>query len=167
MAMKDTLLGVMKNPQAFVKRQAQARWRSLSATDPLERRVAKLQLLSMGAVSHLLTRTATSKLASLQGKPLTEWPHRFFKNWDPKKDFAHAMLHAERLCKLLCDEVICETLLEQAKQHPERRPILEAYLERCEPRCRFLHDEITTTGLRLLAQLGRVMQRPANDQAAG
>jgi hypothetical protein len=28
MAMKDTLGGIMKNPQAFVTRVAQARWRS-------------------------------------------------------------------------------------------------------------------------------------------
>ncbi len=166
MAMKDTLMGVMKNPQDFVKRQAQARWRSLSATDPLERRVAKLQLLSAGAISHLLTRTATSKLVSLQGQPITEWPARFFKNWDPKKDFALAMLHAERLTKLLADELICETLLEQAKKHPERREVLERYIDRCEPRCRYLHDEITTTGSRLLSQLGQTLQSTV-EQIAG
>jgi alkylation response protein AidB-like acyl-CoA dehydrogenase len=166
MSMKDTLMGVMKNPQAFVKRQAQARWRSLSAVDPLERRVAKLQLLSMAAVSHLLTRTATTKLASLQGQPVTEWPQRFFKNWDPKKDFALAMLHAERLAKLLTDELICETLLEQAQKHPDRRELLERYIDRCEPRCRFLHDEITTTGSRMLEQLGRFVQAAA-DKAVG
>ena len=155
MAMKDTLGGVMKNAQAFVKRQAQARWRSLSATDPLERRVAKLQLLSMGAQSYLMTKTATHKLKSLQGKPLAQWPKAFLKNWDPKRDFACAMLHAERLTRLLADEVICETLLDQARRHPERRIILERYLERSEPRCRMLHDEITTTGARLLDELER------------
>jgi alkylation response protein AidB-like acyl-CoA dehydrogenase len=166
MAMKDTLMGVMKNPQAFVRRQAQAHWRSLSATDPLERRVAKLQLLSMGAVRHLLTRTATSKLASLQGQPITQWREQLFQNWDPKKDFALAMLHAERLAKLLADELICETLLLQAKQHEDRREVLERYLDRCEPRVRFLHDEITTTGTRLLKQLGQTLQTAA-EQIAG
>ena len=65
------------------------------------------------------------------------------------------MLHAERLTRLLADEVICETLLTQAQEHPERRPILERYLERCEPRCRMLVDEITTTGTRLLEELER------------
>ena len=40
MAMKDTLGGILKRPQAFVRRMAQARWRSLSASDALERRVA-------------------------------------------------------------------------------------------------------------------------------
>jgi hypothetical protein len=154
MAMKDTLMGVMKNPQAFVRRQAQAGWRAFSAKDPLERRVARLSLVAMGAVSHLMTKTAANKLSTLPGKPLAEWPAAFFKNWDPKRDFACAMLHAERLARLLADEVIAETLLEQARRHPERRDVLERYLDRCEPRCRFLHDEITTTGSRLLRQLG-------------
>ena len=153
MAMKDTLMGIMKNPQAFVRRQAEARWRSLSAKDPLERRVAKVNLLSMGAQSHLMTRTAASKVRSLAGKPISAWPKAFLENWDPKRDFAYAMLHAERLTRLLADELVCETLLTQAKKHPERRELLERYLERAETRVRFLHDEITTTGDRLLAQL--------------
>ena len=33
MAMKDTLGGILKNPQRFVRRGAQARWRALSARD--------------------------------------------------------------------------------------------------------------------------------------
>src|SRR6185436_12698365 len=49
MAMKDTLSGAIKNPQELVKKTAQTRWRSLSARDPLERRVARLSQLSLGA----------------------------------------------------------------------------------------------------------------------
>ncbi|HZO16683.1 MAG TPA: acyl-CoA dehydrogenase family protein, partial [Polyangiaceae bacterium] len=155
MAMKDTLGGIMKNPQRFVRRMAQARWRALSAKDPLERRVARIQVLAMSAQNHLMTKTAANKLSSLQGKPITEWPRAFFKNWDPKRDFSWALLHAERLTRLLADELICELLLEQAEQHPDRREVLERYIDRAEPRVRFLHDEITTTGERLLRQLGR------------
>jgi len=167
MAMKDTLMGIMKNPQAFARKLAQARWRALSSGDALERRVAKIQALSMSAQRHLMTKTATDKLTSLSGKPITEWPDRFLKNWDPKKDFSYAMLHAERLTKLLADEVICETLLMQAKRHPDRREILERYLDRAEPRSRFLHDEITTTGSRLLRALGAIREEPAPSDSAG
>jgi alkylation response protein AidB-like acyl-CoA dehydrogenase len=159
MAMKDTLGSIMKNPRGFVKRLAQARWRALSATDALERRVAKIHVLSLTAQNHLLTRTATDKVRSLTGRPVTEWPDAFFKNWNPKKDFAYAMLHAERLTKLLTDEAVAESLLEQAQKHTERREVLERWLERCEPRCRFLHDEITTTGARLLTELGHDVSR--------
>jgi 3-(methylthio)propanoyl-CoA dehydrogenase len=162
MAMKDTLGAIIKNPQGFVTRVAQARWRGLSARDPLERRVAKLQSLSLAAQQHLITRTAADKLKALSGTPITKWPTAFLKNWNPKRDFAFAMLHAERLTRLLADEAIVEVLLAQVRRHPERRPILERYLDRAEPRCRFLLDEITTTGQRILDKL----VTPAADTAA-
>ena len=154
MATKDAMGAIIKNPQAFARRLAQARWRSLSARDSLERRVAKIQLMSLSAQQHLITRTATDKMRSLQGVPVGEWPKRFLKKWDARRDFAYALLHAERLTRLLCDEAICRRLLAQAEQHEERRELLERYLERAEPRCRFLQDEIMTTGRRLLASLG-------------
>jgi alkylation response protein AidB-like acyl-CoA dehydrogenase len=154
MAMKDTLGAIMKNPQEFVRRRAQASWRAVSSRDDLEKRVAKLQALSLGVQQTLITRTATDKVKSLAGKKLADWPRAFTKEWDTRKDFAFAMLHAERLIKILADEAVCELLLAQAKQHPERREVLERYLERAEPRCRFLADEIATTGDRLLGKLG-------------
>lgn len=153
MAMKDTLSGAMKNPQAFVKRIAQTRWRALRSRDPLEKRVAKVQLASLSAQQHLLARTAGAKFKGLAERPLSEWPGALLQSWDPKRDFAVAMLHAERLTQLLVDELICETLLEQARRHPERRAVLERTLERAEPRCRHLLDVITSTGGRLLSDL--------------
>jgi alkylation response protein AidB-like acyl-CoA dehydrogenase len=155
MAMKDTLGGILRNPQRFVTRGAQARWRSLSSRDPLERGVARLQVLSFQAQQHLIMRTAGDKLKSVREFPVGEWPNRFLKNWNPKRDFAYAMLHAERLTRILADEQIAEILLEQARKFPERRPLLEKYLERSEPRARFLVEEITTTGGRLLKALNK------------
>ncbi len=165
MAMKDTLGGIMKNPQDFIRRSAQARWRALSARDPLERRVAKIQQLSLSTQQHLIAKTAADKFRAVQSKPMTEWSQAFLKDWNPKRDFAYAMLHAERLCKLLTDELVCELLLEQGRKHPERREVLERYLERAEPRVRFLHDEITTTGARLLRKLAGASDD--QEQAAG
>lgn len=153
MAMKDTLGGILKNPQRFVARGAQARWRSLSSRDPLERSVARIQYLSFQAQQHLMLRTAGDKLKATTQKPIAEWPRQFLKNWNPKRDFAYAMLHAERLTKVLVDEVVSERLLEQAKKDPERRELLERWVERAETRCRHLVDEITSTGDRLLGKL--------------
>jgi hypothetical protein len=102
-----------------------------------------------------MTRTATNKVRSLQGTPIASWPRAITKNWDPKRDFAYAMLHAERLTRILADEAICELLLAQSRRFPERRELLERTLERAEPRCRFLHDEILNVGDRLLRELGR------------
>ncbi|HUR29610.1 MAG TPA: acyl-CoA dehydrogenase family protein, partial [Planctomycetota bacterium] len=153
MAMKDTLGTILKNPRAFVQKGAQARWRSLSAREPLERRVAKLQLLSFTAQQHLVVRTAGDKIRGLSDKPIGEWPEALTKSWNPKRDFAYAMLHAERLTKLLFDEAASEILLAQALAFPERRELLERWLDRAEPRARHMLDEIQTTGDRLLAKL--------------
>lgn len=153
MAMKDALGAVMKNPAAFARQIAQARWRSLSSRDPLERGVGRLQTAALDAQQYLVRRTATDKLRSLGEKPVSSWRDELTKNWNPKRDFAAAMLHAERLTRLLADSTIAGILLEQAKAHPDRRDVLERFLHRAEPRARFLLDEITTTGDRLLASL--------------
>jgi alkylation response protein AidB-like acyl-CoA dehydrogenase len=150
MAMKDTLTGTLKNPGRFVRRMARANWLAVSSRDPLEKRVARLSALSLSAQQFLLTRTAADKLKHL---PVTEWPGAFKSDWDPKRDFALAMLHAERLTKLLCDEAIAEILLDQAHAHPGRAAVLERHLERAEPRARWLHEEITSSGERLLSTL--------------
>ena len=153
MVMKDSLQGALKSPRRFARRLAQVNLKARYARDPLEKRVAKLSALALSSQQHLLSRTVADKYRSLKGKPLGEWPERFMKNWDPKRDFAYAMLHAERLTRLLADEAICELLLEQVQRFEDRRPVLERYLERAEPRARMLHDEITTTGQRLLDKL--------------
>ncbi|RMH38501.1 MAG: hypothetical protein D6689_19385 [Deltaproteobacteria bacterium] len=142
MAMKDTLGGILKDPQGFVARTAQTRWRAMSARDALERRVARLQLVSLGVQRQLIARTAADKLRSLRGRPVGQWPKALAGNWNPKRDFSYALFHAERLTRLLADEAIAEVLLAQAKAHPDRRDVLERYLDRAEPRARYLADEI-------------------------
>jgi alkylation response protein AidB-like acyl-CoA dehydrogenase len=164
MVMKDTLSGIIKNPQGFIRRVAQANWRSRSARDPLERRLAKLQSLSLRAQQHLMTRTATDKFKALRGKPLADWPREFLKNWNPKRDFSYALLHAERLTRILADEAVAELLYAQAKEHPERVAIYERYLDRAEPRARFLLEEITTRGQRLLDQLADADAEDADER---
>lgn len=153
MAMKDNLGGVLKNPRRFLQRGAQARWRALSARDPLEKRVAKIQATAHAALQHLMMRTAGDKLRGLGEHKVTEWPEALLKNWNPKRDFSFAMLHAEHLAQILFDEAAAEILLAQAKEHPDRRDVLERWLDRAEPRTRHNLDLIQTTGDRLLASL--------------
>lgn len=160
MAMKDALGAIIKQPQQFLRRIAQARWKSLSARDPYERRVAKLQSLQLDALQYLVRKTATEKFRAMQDRPFSEWTKAFFKDWDPKRDFAFAMLHAERLTQLMAHVAICELLLEQARRHPERTEVLERYLVRAEPLCRYLHDTITTTGDALIARLAELEDVP-------
>lgn len=153
MAMKDQLGRTMKDPQAFAQQVAQAQWRAVSARDPLERRVAKLQALVGRAQLFLIAKTAGDKFQHVRQAPLQQWLREFTKDWDPKRDFAVAMLHAERFMKMLCDATVAELLWEQASAHPERRALVERWLERAEPRSRMLFEEITTRGRRLLARL--------------
>jgi alkylation response protein AidB-like acyl-CoA dehydrogenase len=170
MATKDTLGAVLKAPGVFVERVARARWRTLFASDGLERRVARIQGLSLSAQRHLATRTVTAKVAEVKGKPLASWRETLMRPFNPKRDFAVAMLHAERLTRLLADELIAEVLLEQARRHPHRRVMLERHLDRAEPRARALHDEITSTGRRVLARLAGVQstaeERPPVQESA-
>jgi hypothetical protein len=84
---------------------------------------------------------------------VTRWLKELSGRWDAKKDFAHAMLHAERLTRILADVAVVDVLFAQARKHPERKEVLRRYLDRAEPRCRYLHDEITTRGDRLISDL--------------
>ena len=159
MATKDTLLQITKNPQDLVKGAAEARWRSISVRDPLERKVAKIQALCFGAQQSLISRVASGKIRALNGVPLSEWKSKFL-NWDPKADFAPALLHAERLTHILTDVAICEILLKQARKFPERRDLLERFVERALPRAQYNAEVISTTGARLLDKLhGSVLEK--------
>ena len=153
MAMRDTLLGILKAPADFFARQAKARLNSLRADDPLLRQLAKLQILSLSAQQHLLMKTVLKKLKKLPEKPIASWYETLAKEWDPKRDFSLAMLHAERLIRLLSDEAISEVLYHQAQRHPQRRDLLARWLERAILRARALHDEITSIGDERLARL--------------
>ncbi|MDI3282217.1 acyl-CoA dehydrogenase family protein [Polyangium sp. 15x6] len=153
MAMKDALSGILKRPSAFLRRGAEARLRSVSARDPLERKLGRIQALSHAAQQHLVVRTAGDKLGEALRSPARSWSTKLLGSWDPKRDFSYAMLHAERLTRLLADEAIGELLFAQAAKHPDRREVLARHLERAELRARHLAAAITTTGDRLLASL--------------
>lgn len=153
MVMKDTLGAIMKAPQDFVRRLAQARWKSVSLRDPLEKRVARVELHVLQAQQHLIQKTAVDKFKTVKDRHVSQWVELIKTDWDPKRDFAFALLHAERLTQMLVDEAITKILFKQSKDHPERVEILERYLERAEIRSRSLLDEITTTGDRIVRAL--------------
>ncbi len=153
MATKDILLNILKNPKDLVQSMAQSRWRSLSARDPLEKKVAKLQSFSFSAQQHLISRVAANKVKTLGQHRMTDWANKFFRDWDPKRDFSPALLHAERLTQILADVVMAELLLDQAKRWPERRWILESFIERALVRSEYNYNRITATGERLLKRL--------------
>ena len=111
-------------------------------------------------VRHLLS----TKLKSVRGTPLRAWRGEVLGRWNPREDFSYALLHAERLTRLLADVEISQILLGQAAAIPNAALVLERYLARAEPRVRFLCDEIKHTGGPLL---GRLLQAGARRKRAG
>jgi hypothetical protein len=152
MVMKDNLLAVVRDPGTFVRKLAQLRWRSLSTRDPMERRVAALELAAQQSIQFLVSRLAAAKIKELRHVGPSEWS-AVFQSWDPKRDFALAMLHADRLSSMLLDGVVASLLWEQQQQDSGRRELLERWLEAAEPRSRYNADRISRTGSRLLRKL--------------
>jgi 3-(methylthio)propanoyl-CoA dehydrogenase len=150
MATKDALLFITKKPSIFFKSWADERRRAI-AGGPLERRVCRLRSNVQASQLHLMQRILKGKL---KGRSVGAWK-KALAEWDTRTDFAPALLHAERLTRMLVDAAIAEALYEQTKIDPERGIILVRHLERAEPRSRYMADVIKTTGDRLLADLAR------------
>ncbi len=166
MAMKDALGGIIKDPQRFVRRLAQSRWRAVSAKDELEKGVARLEVLSHSAQQHLVFRTVGDKMKGLRDAPMGDWADSL-KDWDARRDFAYAMLHAEDLTRLLTFALIAEILWTQAEEFEERRELLERFLDRSELEAKHLHEKVTSGGRRLLDKLARLDEdaAPLSDAA--
>lgn len=153
MSMKDSLVDVIRRPAAFAEEMATARWRSLAGGDEDERMVWELRWRALRARQVLISRTAAGRFASTRHLPFSQWPDAWKSNWDPKRDFSWAMLHAERLIRLETDATIAELLLRQAHQDARRRIWLQRWLERAAWRTRHDLDRILHTGGRLLDTL--------------
>ena len=165
MAMKDNLLEVIKAPAAFMRKLATARWNSLRARDPQERRVAALQLVSLRAIGYLLSRLAGGKVMDLRKHSPAEW-QSVLTAVDPKRDFALAMLHADRLTGLLTNAAVADLLLKQVRMDGDRAELLERWLERAELDSKNLYDQITKTGSRVLRKLGHDTPDEQDEQKA-
>ena len=150
MAMKDNLLAVLKAPGPFFAQLLSTRTGSLAGGP--DGRVLGLRHNVLSAIYFLIRKLAGSKFSELPLSRPGAWKG-LLQNWDPKRDFALAMLHAERLISLLADAQIAEILQEQSKKDPKRAELLERWLEKAEPRSNATLQEIYRIGPRLLARL--------------
>ncbi len=155
MTLKDNLGAITKDPQRFLRRLGNAKIQSVRSTDPLERSFYRVQYLAYAAQQNILWRVAKDKWSDAISGPVSRVFDRFLKDWDPKRDFDHGLLHAENLCRILSDVAIARALLKQTEAHPERRKIAERWLERAEPRVRYHYDLIHSTGESILAGLSQ------------
>ncbi len=145
MAFKDAMGFAVANPQRFLQKAAGLRFKALRSTDSLERGVYKLKAAVYSVQQTLLMRVAKEKWAGANAHSVAEFISTF-KKWDPKQDFRMALVHAENFTKILIDATAAEILLRQAKRFPERRKLLEQWLEMALPRVRYHQDLIENTG---------------------
>ena len=146
MALKDQLGQAIKNPAAFLDRSVRTRVATQTSRG-LERAVFTAKLELHKATETILRRIIAAKLRSGLGEAsfvekIGLLKGDFFRSWDAKKDFAHGLLHAERVCKILCDVAVGRILTRQAQRYPDRRIYAERYLKRMLPRVTALGMEI-------------------------
>ena len=163
MVMKDLLQDVMRAPQAFVSQIAQCRWRSLSSTDAMERRLARLEGMGLKATQTLLVRSASRKL---KGVPITRWTEQLFNDWDPKKDFSFALLHAEHLTQIWVQIEVAKLFADQASKHEERGKWLTLWMEQAEPLVKFNLEKIQVTGKSVLKRLNKNLEEQSQQEEA-
>jgi alkylation response protein AidB-like acyl-CoA dehydrogenase len=149
MATKDALLFITKNPGGFFSAWADAQRQAAIGGDAAQRGVARLRATAQAAQVALMRRILRGKL---KGQGIGHWKAAL-ADWDTRTDFAPALLHAERLCRMLADAAVADALWSQVRKDDSRRWILERHLETALPRSRYLLDCIKTTGDRLLAEL--------------
>jgi alkylation response protein AidB-like acyl-CoA dehydrogenase len=146
MALKDHLGQAIKDPTGFLERSVRTRV-AAQTTRGMERALLAAKLQLHRATETILRRILTAKVRNeLSEGSFTEklslLSGDFIRSWDAKKDFAHGLVHAERICRILCDVAVGRVLVRQAQRHPERQIYAERYLKRMLPRVTALAMEI-------------------------
>ncbi|MBL4849748.1 MAG: acyl-CoA dehydrogenase family protein [Planctomycetes bacterium] len=146
MVLKDHLGDVIRDPTGFIEKAVRLRVAAQTSRG-LERALLQAKVKLHSATETILRRILAAKLKSemSQGtfvERLAILSGDFMKSWDAKKDFSHGLVHAERICQMLVDVKIGQSLVHQAERHPERRIYAERYLKRMLPRVTCLELEI-------------------------
>jgi 3-(methylthio)propanoyl-CoA dehydrogenase len=155
MALKDALGDVMKNPTKFLADAARARLDAQVARGP-ERVLRQAELKLIQSMESILGRIVGTKLQSEWTEKLAQGSffekidylrNGFMRSWDRSHDFAHGLLHAERLTQILIDVEISRILLRQGQEHPERMVYAKRYLLRMLPRVTMWAMQIQSSDL--------------------
>ncbi|MFN3603164.1 MAG: acyl-CoA dehydrogenase family protein [Leptonema sp. (in: bacteria)] len=159
MVMKDSMMEIINNPKEFMQKYLNIRLKGLLNPDPKVRRVAKIETTTYHILIILLLRVTTDKFITLKDIPVERWIDVITSNWDPKKDFAQALLHAERLTKIMIEKAVCKILLEQGQRFPEREDLFYRYIEKAELRVDYYYKEILTLGDKILKDLANHLEK--------
>lgn len=150
MALKDCLGGAIKDPAGFVKKATGARV-TATVSLGLDRALAQGEVKLYQSIEAILGRIVGDKVKSEWSKRLSQGTlaerlaylrSKFLRSWDAKQDFAHGLVHAERITKMLADLAVARVLLRQGKQHPERLVYARRWITRMLPRLTALAMEV-------------------------
>ncbi|HAN30734.1 MAG TPA: hypothetical protein DCQ06_03985 [Myxococcales bacterium] len=162
MTLKDQMMIALQNPQKFLSKVARANFNKVTAKSKMRRGMARLYTYKYSALQTILIRIMGKKLKKTKDLPATEWSEMLLHQWDPQQDFAPGLLHAERLCRILCDVECARSLVEDARRHPERKQIALRFIQRADLRCRAELMTIEEHGESLLADLAK-LRKSADD----
>jgi alkylation response protein AidB-like acyl-CoA dehydrogenase len=144
MSLKDNMMMALRKPGLFARNLARSRLQATTTGDELMRTYFKAEASIYQAVANILGRLATGKLRrTIADKGWSEVSD-FIKmsSWDPKTDFAPALVHAERFASALSQVASARIMLDQAAKFPQRRKLAERYVRRMAPRVAYLTDQI-------------------------
>jgi alkylation response protein AidB-like acyl-CoA dehydrogenase len=161
MALKDVLGAAIKDPAALVRKAAAARV-AATVSRGLDRAYHQAEVKYYQSIEAVLGRILGTKVKSewstlSQGglsEGLDYLMSKFLRSWDAKHDFAHGLVHAERITKMLMELHVARILLRQGKEHPERLVFARRWITRMLPRVTALSMEVQSTDLDDL--MGRV-----------
>jgi hypothetical protein len=155
MALKDTLGAAIKDPTGFVTRATRARVQA-TVSRGLDRAYHQAEVKLYQSIEAVLGRILGTKVKSEWTALLSQGPlaerldylrSKFLRAWDAKQDFAHGLVHAERIAKMQADLHVARILLRQGKAHPERLVYARRWITRMLPRVTALAMEVQSTDL--------------------
>ena len=88
-----------KDPARALRKAAKARWSSVTSADRQERSLGKLQSIADQGRLKLMAKVLGYKVKDLSAADIPQLASHF-KSWDVKKDFAPALLHAEKFTQI-------------------------------------------------------------------
>ena len=144
MSLKDNMTMALRKPALFARNAARARLQASTGSDEVLRLYHRSEAAVYQSVMTILARVASDKLKRTVAEKGWGDVSDFIKmsSWDPKRDFAPALVHAERFAKAFSQVASARVLLDHAEKFPQRRKLAERYVRRMAPRVAALTDGI-------------------------
>lgn len=135
MALKDTMKDVMSNPLAFFKQLWRSYARRLTASEPLERKLASAEWQLYSSMAYLLRQVMRDAMRASGQRAMSPGLLAALKETIQENPdvLAYAKLHAERLTIIKALVHISRILLRESVLSDERRRLAERFITRMEP----------------------------------